>query len=101
MNKAQGKDKERKSDVMVMEKKSKVSVTGLEAEIIETTKYKPPTTQITARSNIVSPNTGSKKGKAIEEELKKDQESDVNELYRKKRRIENQLEKQAFMNDKK
>ena len=40
---------------MVMEKKTKVTVNGLEAEIIETTKFKPPTNQVTARMNIVSP----------------------------------------------
>ena len=85
---------------MIMEKKSKVCVTGLEAEIVETTKYKPPTAQVTARSNIVSPNAN-KKAKACEEELKKNLESDSNEKYRKKRRIENQLEKQAYMSDKK
>ena len=44
------------ADVMVMKKKNKVICAGLEAEITETTKYKPPTAQVTARSNIVSPN---------------------------------------------
>ena len=82
---------------MIMEKKSKVSVSGLAAEITETTKYKPPRTQATARSNIVSPNT--KGGNIDKEEEKK--EPDSNEHHRKKRQIENHLEKQAYLSDKK
>ena len=39
-SKMPGKDRE----TVIMEKKSKVTVAGLEAEITETTKYNPPST---------------------------------------------------------
>ena len=74
---------------MIMEKKSKVCVNGLAAEITETTKYKPPTTQVTARSQKVSPDK--KAGKIVMEEEKK--ESGSSEHQRKKRQIENHIEK--------
>ena len=84
------KGDDRKSDILLVKKQTSLNSHGIVVDFTETTKFKSPNSKAEIKTNIVSPNANKK---AKPEPLEDQSPGEELDIYKRKRQVENQIEK--------